>query len=161
MIFKLNWGWVRQHIWPVWLCIGIWSVPIKRIIHYANFRHPVQSSFPIMHKIGNVVIFALLTLWRTKWFQYVSVKLNKVRNYIVVHRSYQKLWDSSILNPGLKPHQCLQMYSLLDWNFLATVLAVKKSAGVAPEVNLWNPLHASNKACKWEVVTRSPKQEYQ
>ena len=31
------------------------------------------------------------------------------------------------------------------------MLAIKRSAGIAPEVNLNNPLHAGHKAHKWEI----------
>ena len=34
-----------------------------------------------------------------------------------------------------------------DTNGCVHVLGVKISAGVSPEVNLWNPLHAGDKAC--------------
>ena len=47
------------------------------------------------------------------------------------------------------------------------MLATKRSAGVAPEVNLGNPLHAGDETCKHPVfepmanATRSPKEGYQ
>ena len=50
------------------------------------------------------------------------------------------------------------------------MLTAIRSAGVAPEVNLWSPLHASDEAPKQGSalilkpiadVTRNPKQEYQ
>ena len=46
---------------------------------------------------------------------------------------------------------CNQVASQSTWikNGSAAMLAAKKSAGVAPEVNLRNPLHAGDKACKW------------
>ena len=40
---------------------------------------------------------------------------------------------------------CTQVHG---WNSLAGMLAAKRSAGVAPEVNLRNPLHAGNEAGK-------------
>ena len=58
----------------------------------------------------------------------------------------------------------------VDRNGLAVILAAKRSAGVTPEVDLGNLLHAGNKACEREStmalkpradITRSPKQEYQ
>ena len=36
----------------------------------------------------------------------------------------------------------------VDQNSSATMLATKRSAGIAPEVNLGNPLHAGDKARK-------------
>ena len=53
---------------------------------------------------------------------------------------------------------------------LAWMLAAKRSAGVAPEVKQWIPLHVGDKAHKqgdlpcFEIqadITRSPKQGYQ
>ena len=50
------------------------------------------------------------------------------------------------------------------------MLAIKKSAGFAPEVNRRNPLHPGKEACKQEIhsgfetrvdVTRGPKPGYQ
>ena len=40
------------------------------------------------------------------------------------------------------------MYKYVDHKGLAAMLAMKRSTGVAPEVNLWNPLHAGIKTCK-------------
>ena len=40
----------------------------------------------------------------------------------------------------------------VDWNGSAIMLATKGSAGVAPEGNLRNPLHAGNKACKRGIL---------
>ena len=37
----------------------------------------------------------------------------------------------------------------MDWKGSATILATKRSVGVALEVNLRNPLHIHDKACKW------------
>ena len=42
---------------------------------------------------------------------------------------------------------------LVDENGLAALLATKRSAGVTPEGNLMNLLHACDKACKWEIHT--------
>ena len=42
----------------------------------------------------------------------------------------------------------------IDWNDLAATLAVKRSAGVAPEVNLRILLHAGDEACM-QGVTRT------
>ena len=39
----------------------------------------------------------------------------------------------------------------MDQKGLAVMLAIKGSAGVAPEANLNNPLHAGHKARKWEI----------
>ena len=46
------------------------------------------------------------------------------------------------------------------------MLAVKRSAGIAPEVNLGNQLHTGEEASTLTLkakadITRSPKQEYQ
>ena len=38
----------------------------------------------------------------------------------------------------------------------AAMLAAKMSAGVAPQVNLRNPLHSSHKATNWRTPNRSP-----
>ena len=49
------------------------------------------------------------------------------------------------------------------------MLTIKRSAGVAPEVNLWNPLHEGEEAHKQRMhpefeteadITTSPKQGY-
>ena len=54
----------------------------------------------------------------------------------------------------------------MDQKGSAAILVIKWSAGVAPEVNLRNPLHADNEAHKQELhpgfdsradITRSPK----
>ena len=39
----------------------------------------------------------------------------------------------------------------VDWKGSAAMLAAKRSAGVAPEGNLKNPLYTSKKACKWGI----------
>ena len=39
----------------------------------------------------------------------------------------------------------------MDQKGSATMLAMKTLAGVAAEVNLWNPSHAGNEACKWWI----------
>ena len=36
---------------------------------------------------------------------------------------------------------------------LAAILTAKRSAGATPEVNLRNPLHAGEKACKWTIFS--------
>ena len=46
-----------------------------------------------------------------------------------------------MIDPGLKPHQCL-FHKYVDKNVSAAMLAAKRSAGVTPEVNLSIPLHA-------------------
>ena len=61
----------------------------------------------------------------------------------VEHLSCLTLWGSGTIDPGLKPHQCL------DWNSLATMLATKRSEGVTPEVNLKILLHTGDEAYKW------------
>ena len=48
----------------------------------------------------------------------------------------------------------------VDQNGLIAMLATNRSAGVAPEVNLRNPLHTGDKTYKGDVI-RSPKQGYQ
>ena len=40
---------------------------------------------------------------------------------------------------------CINMWIRKDFT---TMLVIKRSAGVTPEVNLKNPLHAGDKACK-------------
>ena len=40
------------------------------------------------------------------------------------------------------------VYKYVDLNGLADMLATKRSAGVASEVNVRNPLHAGDQACK-------------
>ena len=44
------------------------------------------------------------------------------------------------------PPMLVHMY--VDQNGLAAMLAVKRSAGVTPKVNLRNPLHTGGKVCK-------------
>ena len=39
----------------------------------------------------------------------------------------------------------------MDHKVSAAMLAVKRLEGVAPEVNLRNPLHVSNEACNWRI----------
>ena len=63
-------------------------------------------------------------------------------------QSCHTLRNSGTLYPGLKPHQCLYMYKYMDQNSSATILATNRSAGVAPEVNLRNPLFTGDEACK-------------
>ena len=41
------------------------------------------------------------------------------------------------------------MYKYVDQKSSAAILAIKRSAGVTPEVNLRNPLHTNEKACLW------------
>ena len=75
-----------------------------------------------------------------------------------------------MLNLGLQPHECLYKCKYVIKKRIDRHLGSKRSAGVAPEVNLRNPLHAGNKACKRGIhpsfepradITRSPKQGYQ
>ena len=47
--------------------------------------------------------------------------------------------------------QYLYVDKYVDQKGSAAMPAVKKSAGVAPEVNLRNPLHAGDEACKQEM----------
>ena len=47
---------------------------------------------------------------------------------------------------GFECHQCLKKY--VDQKGPAAMLVIKKSAGVAPEVNLRNPLPTGNEAHK-------------
>ena len=59
------------------------------------------------------------------------------------------------------------MYATAN-TWMAAMLATKRSAGVASEMNLRNPLHTGDDACKLDIstlalkyradVTRSPKQ---
>ena len=65
---------------------------------------------------------------------------------------------------GSNPHQCLWLYDL------QVSAGTKRSAGVAPEVNLRNPLHTGNETLKQRSIlvlkpgtniTRSSKQRYQ
>ena len=60
----------------------------------------------------------------------------------------------------------IYVYKYMDPKGLAAMLAVKRSADVTPEVNLRNPLHASDEVHKWGAtmalkpkadITRSPK----
>ena len=50
--------------------------------------------------------------------------------------------------PGLQPHQCLYMCKYVNQNSSAPILTTKRSAGIAPEVNLSNPLQAGNEVYK-------------
>ena len=43
---------------------------------------------------------------------------------------------------------CLQVKKYMAWNGLATMLAIERSAGITPEVNLKNPLQAGDNECK-------------
>ena len=52
--------------------------------------------------------------------------------------------------PMFQSHQCLYVHKYTDQKCLDVMFAIKKSAGVAPEVNLRNPLHASDEGCKQE-----------
>ena len=52
------------------------------------------------------------------------------------------------LDHELKPHQFLYLYKYVDQNSSVTILATKRSAGVAPEVNLRNSLFTGDEACK-------------
>ena len=51
---------------------------------------------------------------------------------------------------GLNPHQWLWTHDhkYVDQHGLVAMLATKRSEGVAPEVNLRNPLHIGDKTCK-------------
>ena len=57
-------------------------------------------------------------------------------------------WDSEIWSPA----NAWKTYPS-TWNKkgLAAMLAIKWSAGVAPEVNLMNPFHVGDEACKWGI----------
>ena len=50
------------------------------------------------------------------------------------------------LNPGFKPHQCLNIYmnKYLNWKGSDSMVAVKRSVGIIPEVNLRNPHSADS-----------------
>ena len=55
-----------------------------------------------------------------------------------------------MLNPRLKLRQCFTCAS--TWIEMAQLpAATKRSAGVTPEVNLRNPFHAGDEACKQEA----------
>ena len=64
-----------------------------------------------------------------------------------------------MLNPGYQPQQCLyicmQVYG--SNNDSATMLATNRSAGVAPDVNLRNPLHSNEARKHWNPGQISPK----
>ena len=60
------------------------------------------------------------------------------------HRKRNEATADSILN--LPMLVCVRQY--VDWNDLATMLAANRAADVTPDVNLKNPLHTGNKACK-------------
>ena len=53
-----------------------------------------------------------------------------------------------MLDREFDPHQCLYMCKYVDQKGLVAILAVKKSVGVAPEVNLRNLLNTVNKVCE-------------
>ena len=57
-------------------------------------------------------------------------------------------WLVSTLDPEFESHQCLYMHKYEDQKGSTAMLATKRSTGVAPEVNLWNPLLACEEACK-------------
>ena len=62
--------------------------------------------------------------------------------------SCHMLRSSGTIDPELKSHQFLYMYKYVDQNSSATILATKRSVGVAPEVNLRNSLFTGDEACK-------------
>ena len=43
------------------------------------------------------------------------------------------------------------MYKYVDQKDSAAMLAIKRLVGIAPEVNVRDPLHASGKAQQWEI----------
>ena len=49
---------------------------------------------------------------------------------------------------GLSPISACTQVQVCALNELATMLATKRAAGVTPELNLRNPLHAGDKSCK-------------
>ena len=56
------------------------------------------------------------------------------------------------LNPKFYPvFQFLYVQKYVDQKGSAVMSTIKKSAGVDPEVNLRNPLHAGDEACKQEI----------
>ena len=55
------------------------------------------------------------------------------------------------LSPVQVPPMLVYMYKYVDQKGSAAMLAIKKSACATPEMNLRNPLHAYNKAYKWEI----------
>ena len=52
---------------------------------------------------------------------------------------------------GSSPTNVCHMCIVCGSNASGAILAAKRSAGVTQEVNLSNPLHASDKACKSEI----------
>ena len=63
-----------------------------------------------------------------------------------------------------EPHQWVYVFKYVDWNSFATMLAIKRSASVTPEVNLRNPFHTGKEVCKygdqlrlWNSGQTSPK----
>ena len=61
---------------------------------------------------------------------------------VVVHTAKHSI-------PGLSPtNACLYVYKYNDQQGLAAVMAIKRSAGIAPVVILRNPLHAGEEAHK-------------
>ena len=46
---------------------------------------------------------------------------------------------------------CMYVYKYEDKKGSAAMLAIKKSVGVNPEINLGKPLCTGKEACKWEI----------
>ena len=88
-------------------------------------------------------------------FPSIQMKLSK-------HSSY----GSSMLDPRFKPRKCLNMGKYSDQNSTAAILDAKRSAGVAPEVNLRSLLCVGEEVRGTTLtlkpradITRSPKQK--
>ena len=81
------------------------------------------------------------------------------------------LWGSSMHDRSQSWARPMPIHKYVDNNGSAAMLVTKRSAGVAPKMNLRIPLHAGNKAKKprgstlglkpGADATRSPKQKYQ
>ena len=118
-----------------------------------------------------VILFHSYWLWMTKNETCIYVmqrtKIWRQKNMADMVNTLCTMQNMRLM--GLSPTNVCTHVQVCRSNGLATMLATKSYAGVAPKVNLRNPLHTGDKLCKPGIhpgfetqadVTRSPQQGY-
>ena len=92
------------------------------------------------------------------FFVAMGIQLKSIgHKYIRILNSFKITCDYSSVNGSDVPHltlgssdtnSCIQVYKCVNCKGVAAVLAMKRSAGVTPEVNLRNPFHVGQEAYK-------------
>ena len=115
-----------------------WQVcPMERSLLFRN-DVILLTSFHFSPQTNSLAPFFVIIKHQQSFFLFSAA-----RTSVLSHAVRQR-----VLDPGLKSHQYLYVCKYVDWNGFGAMLATKRSAGVTPEVNLRNPLHVGDEACK-------------